>query len=35
MDGLRVLRPYLSEDECHELLELLEAKELNVRVDFE
>ncbi|KAE9021114.1 hypothetical protein PF011_g5092 [Phytophthora fragariae] len=35
MDGLRMLRAYLSEDECHEILELLEAKELNVRVDFE
>ncbi|KAF1791996.1 siRNA-mediated silencing protein NRDE-2 [Phytophthora cactorum] len=31
MDGLRVLRAYLSEDECQELLEFMEAKELNLR----
>ncbi|KAI9989286.1 hypothetical protein PInf_019447 [Phytophthora infestans] len=35
MDGLRALRPYLSEDECQELIEFMEAKELNLRVDFE
>ncbi|KUF85526.1 NRDE2 protein [Phytophthora nicotianae] len=35
MDGLRVLRAYLSEDECQELLAFMEAKELNLRVDFD
>ncbi|EEY57648.1 uncharacterized protein PITG_00210 [Phytophthora infestans T30-4] len=35
MDGLRATRPYLSEDEYQELIEFMEAKELNLRVDFE
>ncbi|CAI5704280.1 unnamed protein product [Peronospora farinosa] len=35
MDGLRVMRAYMSEDECQELLNFMEAKELNVRVDTE
>ncbi|GMF09442.1 unnamed protein product [Phytophthora lilii] len=35
MDGLRLLRPYLSETECQELLELMEAKELSIRADYD
>lgn len=33
MDGVAVLRPYLSSDECHELMEFMTAKEIHVRVD--
>jgi hypothetical protein len=33
LDGLRVLRPYLSQIECDEISEFLAAKELHVRVD--
>lgn len=33
MNGLRILRAYLSEEECHELLEFMESKELSVRAD--
>ncbi|KAG7387520.1 Protein nrde2 [Phytophthora pseudosyringae] len=35
LDGLRVMRPYLSEEDCQELLEFMEAKDLNLRIDFE
>ncbi|CAH0520073.1 unnamed protein product [Peronospora belbahrii] len=35
MDGIRVMRAYLSKRECQELLDFMEAKELNVRVDVE
>ncbi|RLN96822.1 hypothetical protein BBJ28_00018479 [Nothophytophthora sp. Chile5] len=35
LDGVRVLRAYLSDDECQELFEFMAAKELHVRVDFE
>ncbi|OWZ19547.1 hypothetical protein PHMEG_0006189 [Phytophthora megakarya] len=35
MDGLRVMRAYLNDEECQELFEFMEAKELNLRVDFE
>ncbi|KAI9914947.1 hypothetical protein PsorP6_008435 [Peronosclerospora sorghi] len=33
IDGLRVMRAYLNEDECQELIDFMEAKELNVRVE--
>uniref|UniRef100_K3WGA6 Suppressor of forked domain-containing protein n=1 Tax=Globisporangium ultimum (strain ATCC 200006 / CBS 805.95 / DAOM BR144) TaxID=431595 RepID=K3WGA6_GLOUD len=33
LDGIRVLRPYLSEEECKELIEFMAAKELHVRED--
>ncbi|DBA00016.1 TPA: hypothetical protein N0F65_002019 [Lagenidium giganteum] len=33
LDGIRVLRPYLSSDECQELMGFLAAKELHVRAD--
>lgn len=33
MDGVAVLRPYLSSDECRELMEFMTAKEIHVRVD--
>ncbi|CAI5725880.1 unnamed protein product [Hyaloperonospora brassicae] len=35
MDGLRVMRAYMTEDECQELLDFMESKELNLRVEFE
>ncbi|KAG1711196.1 hypothetical protein DVH05_014007 [Phytophthora capsici] len=35
MDGIRVMRAYLSEAECQELLSFMEAKELNLRVEFQ
>ncbi|RLN06395.1 hypothetical protein BBJ28_00011851 [Nothophytophthora sp. Chile5] len=35
LDGVRVLRAYLSDGECQELFEFMAAKELHVRVDFE
>ncbi|TYZ60935.1 hypothetical protein PybrP1_004338 [[Pythium] brassicae (nom. inval.)] len=31
LDGIRVLRPYLSEDECRELVDFMGAKELHLR----
>lgn len=33
MDGIAVLRPYLSSDECRELMEFVTAKEIHVRMD--
>lgn len=35
LDGVRVLRPYLSEAECKELADFMAAKELHVRVEDE
>uniref|UniRef100_A0AAV1T0W8 Uncharacterized protein n=1 Tax=Peronospora matthiolae TaxID=2874970 RepID=A0AAV1T0W8_9STRA len=35
MDGLRVMRAYLTEAECKELLDFMESKELYLRVDIE
>ncbi|KAL3671794.1 hypothetical protein V7S43_003703 [Phytophthora oleae] len=35
MDGIRIMRAYLSEHECQELITFMEAKELNLRVEFE
>ncbi|KAK1945217.1 Protein NRDE2 [Phytophthora citrophthora] len=35
MDGIRIMRAYLSEAECQELLTFMEAKELNLRVELE
>lgn len=35
MDGIRVLRPYLSEDECQELFDFMESKAINLRVELD